>query len=118
LSEWFESLLQYYVCIGKGKNRHNWDTNGSRSQKILYSVTISHRNYNIGFVVGGGMIGLVLVFGGAALASHVTEIDITLTYSNILLGINVLAIVGLIAGFVPAWSASRFNPVVAIRTNA
>ena len=66
----------------------------------------------------GGMIGLVLVFGGAALASHITEIDITLTYSNILLGINVSAIIGLVAGFVPAWSASRLNPVEAIRTNA
>mgnify|MGYP004707086807 FL=1 len=66
----------------------------------------------------GGMIGLVLVFGGAALASHFAEIDITLTYSNILLGINVSAIIGLVAGFVPAWSASRLNPVEAIRTNA
>ena len=66
----------------------------------------------------GGFIGLVFVFGGAALASHITEIEITLTYSNILLGINVSAIIGLIAGFVPAWSASRLNPVEAIRTNA
>ncbi len=64
----------------------------------------------------GGIVGLLLVFAGTAIVSNVFDIDFMLTAANILLGINVSAIIGLVSGFVPAWSAARLDPVEAIRS--
>jgi len=43
--------------------------------------------------------------------------DLILTFGNIMLGLVVSGLIGLISGFIPAWSASRLNPVDAIRSN-
>lgn len=64
----------------------------------------------------GGAIGLLLVFSGTSIVASITEFDFTLTFANILLGLNVSAIIGLVSGFIPAWSASRLDPVEAIRS--
>jgi putative ABC transport system permease protein len=40
-----------------------------------------------------------------------------LSLENLMLGINVSVIIGVLAGFIPAWSASQLNPVDAIRAN-
>lgn len=64
----------------------------------------------------GGSVGLLLVFTGTAIVSNVFDIDFILSISNILLGINVSAIIGLVSGFVPAWTAARLDPVDAIRS--
>jgi len=66
--------------------------------------------------VMGGSVGLLLVFVGTAIVANVFEIDFILSASNIILGINVSAIIGLVSGFVPAWSAARLDPVEAIRS--
>jgi putative ABC transport system permease protein len=65
----------------------------------------------------GGAIGLLLVFGGTFIASRMFDMDLLIQMKNILLGVNVSVIIGLIAGFIPAWSASQLNPVDAIRAN-
>lgn len=64
----------------------------------------------------GGSVGLVLVFTGTAIVASVFDIDFLLSTGNILLGLNVSAIIGLVSGFVPAWTASRLDPVEAIRS--
>ncbi len=64
----------------------------------------------------GGSVGLLLVYAGTAAVTSIFEIDFMLSASNILLGINVSAIIGLVSGFVPAWTASRLDPVEAIRS--
>ncbi|MFO7998196.1 MAG: ABC transporter permease [Bacteroidales bacterium] len=64
----------------------------------------------------GGAVGLLLVWAGTALVASIFEIDFALTAGNILLGLNVSAIIGLVSGFVPAWTASRLDPVEAIRS--
>ncbi len=66
--------------------------------------------------VMGGAVGLLLVFGGTALASNIFDFSFMLGASNIILGINVSAIIGLVSGFVPAWVAARLDPVEAIRS--
>ncbi len=66
--------------------------------------------------LAGGALGLIFVFGGTRLVATVFNLDFTLTLANIMLGLNVSAIIGLVSGFVPAWTASRLDPVEAIRS--
>ncbi len=65
----------------------------------------------------GGVVGLLIVFLLTILVSSIFSFTLTLTLGNIMLGVMVSAIIGLISGFVPAWTASRLNPVDAMRAN-
>ncbi|MBO9154112.1 ABC transporter permease [Chitinophaga sp. GCM10012297] len=68
-------------------------------------------------LIGGGL-GLLLVFVGTLLAGNMfPRFVIALSPWNIFIGFAISAIVGIIAGFIPAYSASRLDPVVAIRSN-
>ena len=68
-------------------------------------------------VIGGGL-GLLLVFTGTLIAGHMfSSFVIALSSGNIILGLSISVIVGVLAGFIPAFSASRLDPVVAIRSN-
>ena len=64
----------------------------------------------------GGLVGLLLALGATAVISQLANMDFNLTLGNVLLGINVSAIIGVVSGFMPAWAASRLDPVEAIRT--
>jgi putative ABC transport system permease protein len=64
----------------------------------------------------GGLIGIFLVFMFTFLAARFADFPITLTLSNFILGISISAIVGIIAGIIPAIKASNLNPVEAIRS--
>lgn len=64
----------------------------------------------------GGAFGLVLVFGATLLASS-SAFEITLTTHNVVLGLSIAGVVGILAGFIPAFFASKLDPVVAIRSN-
>jgi putative ABC transport system permease protein len=66
--------------------------------------------------LAGGVIGLLFVLLGTVLVNHISDFHISLTIGNITLGLFVSIIIGMVAGLVPAWSASRLNPVEAINT--
>ncbi|MFP4557510.1 MAG: ABC transporter permease [Bacteroidales bacterium] len=66
----------------------------------------------------GGITGLILIFIGTTIVTNLSEFTITLTLSNIVLGLLVSAIIGIISGFAPAWKASKLSPVEAINTKA
>ncbi len=64
----------------------------------------------------GGIVGLVIVFLLAFGVSQMFSLDLILTSGNILLGLIVSAFIGFISGLVPAWNASRLDPVEAMRS--
>lgn len=63
----------------------------------------------------GGLIGVMIVFGLTALASQVVDFKLYLSFENFILGTGMSLAIGIISGFVPAWQASRLDPVEAIR---
>lgn len=65
----------------------------------------------------GGIIGLLLIYLLTFAADGVIDMEITLTRSNIILGLTISVLIGIISGFIPAYGASQLDPVEAIRTN-
>ena len=64
----------------------------------------------------GGIVGLFLVWITALILTKVLDFDFVLGLGNIILGTSLAAIIGLIAGILPAISASKLDPVEAIRS--
>jgi putative ABC transport system permease protein len=64
----------------------------------------------------GGILGLLLVYSGILIARQNIEFSIYLTSANVVIGLVVSVVIGLVAGFIPAWNASRLDPVVAMRS--
>jgi putative ABC transport system permease protein len=64
----------------------------------------------------GGIIGLILVFAGTAIFSAASSMTISLTLSNVILGLTISGVIGILAGFIPALSASRLDPVEAMNS--
>jgi len=63
----------------------------------------------------GGSAGLLIVYMGSVVFSHIFDMDLTLTGYNIMLGLMLSASIGVISGFIPAYTASQLNPVDAMR---
>jgi putative ABC transport system permease protein len=63
----------------------------------------------------GGIIGLGLTYLAVTLLSGIIDFDLHLSLENIITGITVSVIVGIISGFIPALQASNMDPVEAIR---
>ena len=64
----------------------------------------------------GGIIGLLMVWIIALLLTKTLDFEFVLGTGNILLGTGLAALIGLISGILPAISASKLDPVEAIRT--
>jgi len=65
----------------------------------------------------GGIIGLLIVFIITLTAGDSFGMEITLSKSNVILGFTISILIGMVSGFVPAYSASQLDPVEAIRMN-
>ena len=66
--------------------------------------------------LAGGIIGLLIVFLGSAIITLSSDFTVSLTIQNILTGIVISSLIGLISGIFPAWQGARMDPVVAINT--
>ena len=64
----------------------------------------------------GGIVGLLIIFILTIIVSNTTEFNLILTQGNVFLGVGVSAIIGLVSGIIPAFSASKLDPVEAMRT--
>ena len=65
----------------------------------------------------GGLVGLFFVFIVSIIASQFTgDFEFVLSPWNMFIGTAVSAVIGLISGIIPAISASKLDPVEAIRT--
>jgi len=62
------------------------------------------------------VLGLILIFIGTIIVRYVSEFEIVLTLANIITGLLISSIIGFIAGFMPARSAARLDPVAAINS--
>lgn len=65
----------------------------------------------------GGFFGLILTYIITELGKGAIGMDISLSSTNIILGFTISILIGIISGFIPAYSASQLDPVEAIRTN-
>jgi putative ABC transport system permease protein len=65
----------------------------------------------------GGILGLLIVYALTFMIGSIFNFELILTLGNITLGILVSAMIGFVSGFIPAWSASRLDPVEAMRSS-
>jgi putative ABC transport system permease protein len=85
---------------------------GAKKFFIMYQFLFE----SVLLAITGGIIGLLLVFSGTLIVTYGLDFKISLTLSNIIMGISISAIIGIIAGYIPAFTASRLDPVKAIAT--
>jgi len=66
----------------------------------------------------GGVGGLLIVYLlSLIVSSSMDGFSLVLTSGNIILGISVSAVIGLLSGIIPAYMASKLNPVEAMRSS-
>lgn len=86
---------------------------GARSRSILTEFLMEA----ITLCIAGGLIGIFIVLLLSLALTYGADFPVTLSLKNFSLGIGISALVGILAGYIPARAASRLNPVVAIRSN-
>jgi putative ABC transport system permease protein len=64
--------------------------------------------------VAGGLIGIFLIFIGSLAINYLYDLNLYLTLGNIMLAILISGIIGIVAGYAPAYAAAKMNPVDAM----
>jgi putative ABC transport system permease protein len=64
----------------------------------------------------GGIIGVIVGWGGSYLVSHFSSMPTLVSANIVLLAVSVSIGIGLFFGFYPAWNASRLDPIQALRS--
>lgn len=85
---------------------------GARRSVILTEFLVEA----ITLCIIGGAVGIFLVFLLGLGLTYGADFPVSLSMKNVIFGVGISAVVGTIAGIIPAITASRLDPVVAIRT--
>lgn len=64
----------------------------------------------------GGAIGLLIIYIGTFVIKKAFDFNLVLTIGNIVTGLLISVVIGLVAGVVPARTAARLDPVTAMNT--
>lgn len=62
----------------------------------------------------GGILGVIMIFFATLVINYLYDMNIYLTVANMFLAIFISGIIGVVAGYAPAYSAAKMNPVDAI----
>jgi putative ABC transport system permease protein len=62
----------------------------------------------------GGLFGISLIFIGTVAVNYLYELNMHLTLGNAFLALFISGIIGVVAGYAPAYAAAKMNPVDAI----
>lgn len=81
-----------------------------------YFILIQYLTEAVILCLFGGVIGLLLVYVVTLLAG-MGGFDFSLSMGNVITGLSISALIGLISGLFPAATAARLDPVEAIRAN-
>lgn len=81
-----------------------------------YFILLQFLFESIMLSVVGGIVGLFIVFMLAIAITASGDFSVYLTMDNIVLGIGISSLIGLVSGIFPAWQGARMDPVVAINT--
>jgi putative ABC transport system permease protein len=64
--------------------------------------------------VFGGLLGVLMIFIATLVINYFYDLNMYLTMANMFLAIFISGIIGIVAGYAPAYSAAKMNPVEAI----
>jgi putative ABC transport system permease protein len=62
----------------------------------------------------GGLLGVLMILIGTICINYLYDLNMYLTAGNVFLAIFISGIIGVVAGYAPAYTASKMNPVEAI----
>ncbi len=81
-----------------------------------YFILLQFMFEAIALCLMGGLLGLLLVYLVTLAFTHLADFELILDINNVIMGVSISVIIGAISGFWPAFSASRLDPVEAIRS--
>ncbi len=95
-------------------------TNQIGIQKALgaknYFILIQFLIESVLLCLLGGLFGLTLIYLGTLLVNNFSDLEIALSSANIVLGLTISILIGIISGFIPSYSAAKLDPVEAMRS--
>jgi putative ABC transport system permease protein len=83
-----------------------------------YFILIQFLGEAVLLCILGGLIGLLFVVILALLINASTPMHLIITFKNIMLGVGISSLIGIIAGYIPSRQAAKMDPIEAIRYNA